>query len=180
MSVFVSKPKRGNERTLALLGLEKVKGSTLGNEEDGTELKLTLNREVLDRKVVFPVVGERLVECTVLLGRDVVGISGPDGLLLVELLRRCVSTCSCWHLNCAECAASQLVAPTSSSILDSLTFFVLGFFSSSSSTSSTFAFCSSSSLDSSASSSGTSFSVSLRVCKKMGCANPLVQGSNAF
>ncbi len=47
---------------LGLLGLEEIEGSTLGDEEDGAELKLTLNREVLDSKVVFPVVGERLVE----------------------------------------------------------------------------------------------------------------------
>ena len=47
---------------LGLLGLEEVEGSALGNEEDGTELELTLNREVLDGKVVLPVVGEGLVE----------------------------------------------------------------------------------------------------------------------
>lgn len=40
---------------LGLLGLEQVKGSTLGDEEDSTELELTLNGEVLDGKVVLPV-----------------------------------------------------------------------------------------------------------------------------
>lgn len=41
---------------------------------------------MLDGKVVFPVVGETLVEGTVLLGRDVRGVTRPDGLRLVELL----------------------------------------------------------------------------------------------
>ncbi|VUC28174.1 unnamed protein product [Clonostachys rosea] len=71
---------------LGLLGLEQVEGSTLGNEEDGTELELTLNGEVLDSEVVLPVVGERLVEGGVLLLGDVLGVASPDGLLLVELL----------------------------------------------------------------------------------------------
>ena len=69
-----------------LLGLEQVKRRTLRDEEHGLELKLTLNREVLDGKVVLPVVGDRLVERRVLVGGDVGRVSGPDGLLLVELL----------------------------------------------------------------------------------------------
>ncbi|KAI6770984.1 hypothetical protein HG531_009839 [Fusarium graminearum] len=71
---------------LGLLGLEEIKGSALGNEEDGTELELTLDGEVLDSKVVLPVVGERLVEGSILLLGDVLGVASPDGLLLVELL----------------------------------------------------------------------------------------------
>ncbi|KAF3067006.1 hypothetical protein CFAM422_009005 [Trichoderma lentiforme] len=71
---------------LGLLGLEQVKGSALGNEEDGTELELTLNGEVLDTEVVLPVVGEGLVEGSILLLGDVLGVASPDGLLLVELL----------------------------------------------------------------------------------------------
>ncbi|CAG9942373.1 unnamed protein product [Clonostachys rosea f. rosea IK726] len=71
---------------LGLLSLEQVEGSTLGNEEDGTELELTLNGEVLDSEVVLPVVGERLVEGGILLLGDVLGVASPDGLLLVELL----------------------------------------------------------------------------------------------
>lgn len=71
---------------LGLLGLEQVEGSALGNEEDGAELKLTLNGEVLDGEVVLPVVGQRLVESSVLLLADVGGVASPDGLLLVELL----------------------------------------------------------------------------------------------
>jgi hypothetical protein len=40
---------------LGLLCLEEIEGSALGNEEDGTELELTFDGEVLDSKVVFPV-----------------------------------------------------------------------------------------------------------------------------
>ena len=38
----------------------------LGNVEDGLELELTLDGEVLDGEVVLAVVGERLVEVAVL------------------------------------------------------------------------------------------------------------------
>src|SRR3569833_1192315 len=71
---------------LGLLGLEQVEGSALGHEQDGAELKLALDGEVLDAKMVLPIVGERLVEGGVLLRGDVLGITSPDGLLLVELL----------------------------------------------------------------------------------------------
>ena len=71
---------------LGLLGLEQVEGSTLGNEEDSAELELTLNGEVLDSKMVLPVVGEGLVEGSILLLGDVLRVASPDGLLLVELL----------------------------------------------------------------------------------------------
>ncbi|KAH4032898.1 hypothetical protein HBH64_129420 [Parastagonospora nodorum] len=42
---------------LGLLGLEQVEGSALGHKEDSAELELTLDGEVLDGKVVLPVVG---------------------------------------------------------------------------------------------------------------------------
>ena len=58
----------------------------LGDEENGLELELTLDREVLDRKVVLPVVGQALVESAVLLLSDLGGVASPDGLGLVELL----------------------------------------------------------------------------------------------
>lgn len=57
-----------------LLGLEQVKGSTLRNVEHSLELELTLDREVLDGKVVLPVVGDGLVEASVLLLRDVLRV----------------------------------------------------------------------------------------------------------
>jgi hypothetical protein len=70
---------------LGALSLEKIERSTLGNEKDSTEFKLTLNGEVLNGKVVFPVVGERLVERSILLVCDVCRIPSPDRLGLVEL-----------------------------------------------------------------------------------------------
>jgi len=60
----------------------------LGDEKDSLEFELTLDREVLDGKMVFPVVGQALVERTVFFWSDVGGVSGPDGLGLVELLVR--------------------------------------------------------------------------------------------
>ena len=68
-----------------LLRLEEVERRALGDEQDRLEFKLTLNREVLDREVVLPVVGERLVEGAVLLGRDVGRVASPERLRLVEL-----------------------------------------------------------------------------------------------
>ena len=41
---------------------------------------------MLDRQVVLPVVGERLVKGRVLVGRDLLGVTSPEGLGLVELL----------------------------------------------------------------------------------------------
>jgi hypothetical protein len=59
-----------------------------GNEEDGLEFKLTFNREVLNSKVVFPVIRQAFVKCTILLGLDVLGIARPDRLCLVEFFVR--------------------------------------------------------------------------------------------
>src|SRR5206468_4290455 len=46
---------------LGALRLEEVEGGTFGDEEDGAELKLTFNGEVLDGKVVLPVTIRMLV-----------------------------------------------------------------------------------------------------------------------
>jgi len=70
---------------LGLLGLEEIEGSALGNEEDSAELKLTLNGEVLDSEVVLPIVGEGLVEGSILLLGDVLGVASPDGLPKLRL-----------------------------------------------------------------------------------------------
>ena len=58
----------------------------LGDEEDGLELELTLNGEVLDGQVLLPVVRQALVEGGVLLLGDLLRVARPDGLRLVELL----------------------------------------------------------------------------------------------
>jgi len=67
-----------------LTSLEEIERSTLGNEEDRFEFELTFNGEVFDLQVVFPIVGERLVEFLVFFGGDVLGVTSPDGLGLVE------------------------------------------------------------------------------------------------
>lgn len=63
-----------------------MRNSPLGDEEDGLELELTLDGEVLDGKMLFPVVSQTLVKCAVFLGCDVGRIACPDWLGLVELL----------------------------------------------------------------------------------------------
>ncbi len=71
---------------VALLALLKhVKGSAARHEQDGAELQLAFDRKVLDGQVVFPVVRQRLVEAGVFLVGDVIGVTRPDGLDLVEL-----------------------------------------------------------------------------------------------
>jgi hypothetical protein len=57
-----------------------------GDIEDSLKFELTLDREVLDGKVVLPVVGQALVECTVLVVCDILRVTSPDGFRLVELL----------------------------------------------------------------------------------------------
>ena len=88
-----------------LLGLEEIEGSPwfdtsasfqqirvgkkyapLGNVDDGLELELTLDREVLNGKVLFPVVGQTLVESAILVRGDLLWVPRPEGLGLVELL----------------------------------------------------------------------------------------------
>jgi hypothetical protein len=89
-----------------LLGLEKIEGRTadvnettlpiklkyrnlpLGNEKNGLEFELTLNGEMLDGEVVFPIIGQTLVESAVFFGCDIRGIASPDRLRLVELFER--------------------------------------------------------------------------------------------
>jgi hypothetical protein len=60
--------------------------SPLGNVENCLELELTFDREVLDGKMILPIVGQALVKRAVLLGRDILGIASPERLHLVELL----------------------------------------------------------------------------------------------
>ena len=45
-----------------LLRLEEVEGSAFGNVDNGFKFELTLDREVLDRKVVLPIIRKTLVE----------------------------------------------------------------------------------------------------------------------
>mmetsp|Transcript_69625 Transcript_69625/g.196378 ORF Transcript_69625/g.196378 Transcript_69625/m.196378 type:complete len:231 (-) Transcript_69625:660-1352(-) len=69
-----------------LLRLEQVERGAARHEKQGPELELPLDAEMLHGEVVLPVVGERLVEGRVLLIGDVLGLSHPQGLVLVQLL----------------------------------------------------------------------------------------------
>merc|ERR1719340_581770 len=81
---------------LGLLVLEEVEWRPLGDEEQGPELQLTLNGEVFHRKMFLPVVGERLVELSVLLVADVVWRPSPDWLCLVQLFVLAVLLFDCF------------------------------------------------------------------------------------
>ena len=68
-----------------LLGFEEIEGSTLGDEENSSELELTFNLELLDSEMLFPVVGEGLVEVDVLFLGDVFRLAHPERLVLILL-----------------------------------------------------------------------------------------------
>jgi hypothetical protein len=69
---------------LLLLGFEEIERSSLGDEEDSSEFKLTFNGEVLNSEMVFPIVGKGLVESGVFFVGDGFGLSHPDRLGLVK------------------------------------------------------------------------------------------------
>ena len=130
-----------------LLCLEQVEWRAFGDEEHRLEFQLTLNREVLDREVVFPVIADRLVERRVLVrsdvGRVAARVSGKYALLEKAPYRVQIGFC---------------LLSSSFSVVVSLTFLVFLVFLAASS-SSTSSILDSPSLTSS--SSSTSFSVSL-------------------
>ena len=66
--------------------LERRGRSPFRDEKNGLELELTLNREVLHGEMVFPVISQALVERTVLFWGDIIGITSPNWLCLVQLL----------------------------------------------------------------------------------------------
>ena len=68
-----------------LLGFEEIERSPARNEQQSTELKLTLHAEVLHGKVILPVVGQGLVEACVLFICDVFRLPHPQRFVLVEL-----------------------------------------------------------------------------------------------
>ena len=63
----------------------KRKVLPLRNEDNCLELELTLDREVLDSKVLFPVVCQALVKSAILVRSDILWVSRPERLGLVEL-----------------------------------------------------------------------------------------------
>ena len=56
------------------------------DEEDSLELKLAFDREMLDGKMLLPIVGQALVKGPILFGGDVLRVPRPDRLGLVEFL----------------------------------------------------------------------------------------------
>ena len=71
---------------LHLAILKQVKGGAFRDEKERTELELALDGKVLHGEMVFPVVCQRLVELSILVLRDIVWVSSPDGLHFVQLL----------------------------------------------------------------------------------------------
>ena len=62
------------------------KYTPLRDEDNCLELELTFDGEVFDGKVLFPVVGQTLVERAILIRSDILWIPRPERLGLVELL----------------------------------------------------------------------------------------------
>merc|ERR1719223_298128 len=55
-------------------------------EEDGTELKLSLNREMLHGSVFLPVIGNRFVKGNIFVLSYIIRLAHPDRLHAVEVL----------------------------------------------------------------------------------------------
>mmetsp|Transcript_4020 Transcript_4020/g.5917 ORF Transcript_4020/g.5917 Transcript_4020/m.5917 type:complete len:274 (-) Transcript_4020:487-1308(-) len=72
-------------KLLLVTPLEHVKWSALWAEENGTELQLSLHREMLDGCMFFPIIGDRLVKCNIFVLRDFVRFTHPDWFCVVEV-----------------------------------------------------------------------------------------------
>jgi hypothetical protein len=72
---------------LLLLSLEKIKRRSLGEEKDGFELQASFDGELLDMKVLLPVIGELLIKISVLLLFDIFRLPHPERFVLVDLLK---------------------------------------------------------------------------------------------
>ena len=66
------------DRVLLLLVFEQIEWRTFWDEKESAEFKLTFNREVLNCQMIFPIVGQALVEFSVLFVGDIVWVTGPD------------------------------------------------------------------------------------------------------
>lgn len=69
-----------------LASIEEVERSTFWDEQNSLEFKLPLNREVIHGKMVFPIIGQALVEGSILLLGDLLCLSQPDGFQFVDEL----------------------------------------------------------------------------------------------
>ena len=70
-----------------LLSFEHIERSPLGNKDDRFELESSLNREVLNSKIVFPIVGKSFIERLIILFGDFLWLLHPDWLSFVEFLK---------------------------------------------------------------------------------------------
>jgi hypothetical protein len=132
-----------------LLLLKHVERRTLGHKQDRAEIELSIDKRVLVGKVLLPIVGKGLVEGTIILGRDVIGVSGTEGLDLYMSVRA----------RERESEGYTLLSSSVSFLISLTFFFSASFFSASSSTSSIFGL-SSSAFSSSSTASSTSVSTS--------------------
>ena len=66
--------------------LEHVKWCTLGAEQHGTELELTLDGEVFDGGMLLPIIRDALVEAGILILSNIVRLAHPYGFHVVEML----------------------------------------------------------------------------------------------
>mmetsp|Transcript_54409 Transcript_54409/g.86543 ORF Transcript_54409/g.86543 Transcript_54409/m.86543 type:complete len:301 (+) Transcript_54409:1263-2165(+) len=71
---------------VALLLLEQIKRCPAGKEKKSTELQLSFNRKVLYSQMLFPVISQALVEFRILLRCDLICVSHPKWLGLIQLL----------------------------------------------------------------------------------------------
>merc|ERR1719474_1798041 len=70
---------------LALLVLEEIEGSPLGDEKKSSELQLTLDRKMFHSQMLLPIIGQRFIKFSVLLAGNVIRSSGPNWFGLVQL-----------------------------------------------------------------------------------------------
>merc|ERR1719474_434430 len=70
---------------LALLVLEEIEGSPLGDEKKSSELQLTLDREMFHSQMLFPIISQRFIKFSVLLAGNIIWSPGPNWFSLVQL-----------------------------------------------------------------------------------------------
>mmetsp|Transcript_67568 Transcript_67568/g.106348 ORF Transcript_67568/g.106348 Transcript_67568/m.106348 type:complete len:230 (-) Transcript_67568:654-1343(-) len=68
-----------------LLSLEEVERRPARHKEQGPELQLPFHAEMLHSKVVLPIVGQGLVEASILFIRHVLRLAHPERFVLVKL-----------------------------------------------------------------------------------------------
>jgi hypothetical protein len=75
---------------LLLFSFEEIERNSAWHEKQCAELELTLNTEVLNGQMIFPVVGQALVEFAIFFLGNIIGVACPNWLGLVQFLILCV------------------------------------------------------------------------------------------